>query len=99
MEIDYHSDYARGLDELEWLRKHTLLLPLSAVRVNNLRKSGKEREANVLEYEQRFKFFMKTRENEWHYRDPKGEQSLREFSHDELGRFMFTETENHGRSR
>lgn len=93
MEIDYNSDYAQALDELEWLRSHTLLFPIAALEVNKLRRSGKEREANALEYEQRFNFFMKLRNKEWHYRDPHGEQSLREFSHDELGRFMFAAKE------
>lgn len=98
-EIDYNGDYSRGLDELEWLRKHTMLFPIAVIKINNLRKRGKEREANVLEYEERFKSFMKTREKEWHYRDPSGEQSLRQFAHDELDRFMFTAKEQEGRSR
>lgn len=100
MEIDYHSDYVRGLEELDWLRKHTILLPLTAVKINNLRKNYKEREASELEYEQRFKFFMKRCEKEWHYRDPRGEQSLSQFAHDELGRYIFGEKEKEaGRSR
>ena len=46
MEIDYHSDYVRGLEELDWLRKHTILLPLTAVKVNNMRKNHMDIEAS-----------------------------------------------------
>ena len=99
-EIDYYGDYVRGLDELEYLRKHTILLPISIVRVGNLRMSGKEREANVLEYEQRFKFWMKACEKDWNNYFPNGEQSLNDFAHEELGKRIQNENEEEkGRSR
>ena len=97
-EIDYNNDYARGLEELECLRKHTIMLPIAMIKVNNLRSAGKERQANVLEYEARFKFYMKKCEKEWHYKDPRGEQSLTQFAHDELGRLVASEREQ-GRGR
>ena len=97
-EIDYNDDYERGLEELECLRKHTILLPITSIKVNNLRKAGKEREGNALEYDARFKSFMKRCEREWHYRDPRGEQSLTQFAHDALGRTM-CEEKKQGRGR
>ncbi len=97
-EIDYNGDYARGLEELECLRKHTIMFPIAMVKVSNLRKAGKERQANALEYDVRFKFYMKKCEKEWHYRDLRGEQSLTQFAHDELERLMLDEREQ-GRGR
>ena len=94
MEINYNNDYVQALDELEFLRTCTILLPISVIKVRNFRRDGKEREANALEY------WMKTCEKDWHYRDPKGEQSLSEFAHDELGRCMSSwKEQSEGKSR
>ncbi len=88
MEIDYNG-YDIGLSELEYLRKVTMLSPIAAIKINGLRRDGKERQANALEYERRFKFYMKLCEKDWHYYDRNAEQSLSQFAHDVLGRAYY----------
>lgn len=100
MEINYNG-YERGIEELAYMRmRHIPISPVAAIKVNSLRREGKHYQANALEYEKRFGFYMKMCEKDWHYYDPRGEQSLSQYAHDSLGQAYFSwKEQEQGRGR
>lgn len=66
--VNYETieDLEQFNEELEYLRKHSIMSPIAAAKVAYLRKKNRnQREVDIIEYKYRFKFWQKLYEKEW----------------------------------